>query len=46
MEHYPHRSGRTARAGMKGGSITFIEEKERGKIARIEDERAPEFRQF
>ena len=30
-EYYTHRSGRTGRAGMKGSSILFINEKERSK---------------
>lgn len=31
-EYYTHRSGRTGRAGMKGNSILFISEKEKGKV--------------
>lgn len=35
LEYYTHRSGRTARAGKKGISITLIEPRERAKILRI-----------
>lgn len=38
MEYYTHRSGRTARAGKKGVSISLIEAKERRKIKRLEDD--------
>ncbi|MCF7732672.1 MAG: DEAD/DEAH box helicase [Akkermansiaceae bacterium] len=38
MEYYTHRSGRTARAGKKGTSITLIEPRERAKINRLENE--------
>lgn len=38
MEYYTHRSGRTARAGKKGISITLIEPRERAKITRLENE--------
>jgi ATP-dependent RNA helicase DeaD len=38
LEYYTHRSGRTARAGRKGVSITLIEPRERAKIQRIGDE--------
>jgi ATP-dependent RNA helicase DeaD len=38
MEYYTHRSGRTARAGKKGVSITLIEPAERRKIRRLESE--------
>lgn len=38
MEYYTHRSGRTARAGKKGTSITLIEPRERAKIKRLENE--------
>jgi ATP-dependent RNA helicase DeaD len=38
MEYYTHRSGRTARAGKKGTSITLIEPRERAKITRLENE--------
>jgi len=34
--YYTHRSGRTARAGKKGISISFINGREKGKISRIE----------
>ena len=35
-ENYTHRSGRTARAGKSGKSITLINIKEKGKLAHIE----------
>lgn len=35
-EDYVHRIGRTARAATEGTAYTFIEEKEQGKFARIE----------
>jgi ATP-dependent RNA helicase DeaD len=38
MQYYTHRSGRTARAGKKGVSITLIESKERQKITQLEKE--------
>ena len=38
MEYYTHRSGRTARAGKKGVSITLIEPRERPKITKLENE--------
>ena len=38
LEYYTHRSGRTARAGKKGISITLIEPRERAKITRIGNE--------
>ena len=38
MEYYTHRSGRTARAGKKGISVTLIEPRERAKITRLENE--------
>lgn len=38
LEYYTHRSGRTARAGKKGISITLIEPRERAKIQRIGNE--------
>lgn len=37
-EYYTHRSGRTARAGRKGVSITLIEPRERAKITKLENE--------
>ena len=37
-EYYTHRSGRTARAGRKGVSITLIEPRERAKIKKLESE--------
>ncbi len=36
LEYYTHRSGRTARAGRKGISVTLIEPRERAKIGRLE----------
>lgn len=36
IEYYTHRSGRTARAGRKGVSVTLIEPRERAKIAKLE----------
>lgn len=36
IENYTHRSGRTARAGKKGTSISIINVKELGKIRRME----------
>lgn len=38
MQYYTHRSGRTARAGRKGVSITLIEPTERRKITQLEKE--------
>ena len=38
MEYYTHRSGRTARAGKKGTSLTLIEPRERPKITKLENE--------
>ena len=38
MEYYTHRSGRTARAGKTGVSLTLIEANERRKIRTLEDE--------
>ncbi|MEX1048063.1 MAG: DEAD/DEAH box helicase [Akkermansiaceae bacterium] len=37
-EYYTHRSGRTARAGKKGISVTLIEPRERPKITALEKE--------
>jgi ATP-dependent RNA helicase DeaD len=37
-EYYTHRSGRTARAGKKGISITLIEPRERAKITKLEND--------
>lgn len=37
-EYYTHRSGRTARAGLKGISVALIEPRERTKIAKLERE--------
>ena len=36
MEFYTHRSGRTARAGKKGISISLVSRKELGKLSQIE----------
>ncbi len=36
MQYYTHRSGRTARAGKKGVSLTLIEPGERGQITKLE----------
>jgi ATP-dependent RNA helicase DeaD len=38
MQYYTHRSGRTARAGKKGESVTLISPKERIKITKLESE--------
>jgi len=38
MQYYTHRSGRTARAGNKGVSLTLIEPNERSRITRLEQE--------
>ena len=38
IEYYTHRSGRTARAGKKGTSLTLIEPRERPKITKLENE--------
>lgn len=38
LQYYTHRSGRTARAGKKGVSITLIEPNERTKLTRLEKE--------
>lgn len=38
MQYYTHRSGRTARAGKSGVSITLIEPSERTKITKLEQE--------
>jgi ATP-dependent RNA helicase DeaD len=37
-EYYTHRSGRTARAGKKGLSISFITSSEQGRLKSIENE--------
>ena len=36
IQYYTHRSGRTARAGRKGVSLTLIEASERGQITKLE----------
>ncbi len=38
MEYYTHRSGRTARAGKKGTSISLIEPRERAKVTKLEND--------
>lgn len=38
VEYYTHRSGRTARAGRKGISISLIEPRERAKITKLEND--------
>jgi ATP-dependent RNA helicase DeaD len=38
VEYYTHRSGRTARAGKKGISISLIEPRERAKITKLEND--------
>ncbi|MGJ8641556.1 MAG: DEAD/DEAH box helicase [Opitutaceae bacterium] len=43
MQYYTHRSGRTARAGKKGVSLTLIEPNERSKITRLEQDLALNF---
>ena len=43
MQYYTHRSGRTARAGKKGVSLTLIEPSERVKITRLEQDLALNF---
>ncbi len=45
IEYYTHRSGRTARAGKKGLSLTLIEPRERPKITRLENELRLSFRE-
>lgn len=35
IEYYTHRSGRTGRAGSKGNSVLFIDEKEREQVYKI-----------
>lgn len=42
-EYYTHRSGRTARAGKKGASISFISNKEGYRIKRLEKALGIEF---
>ncbi len=44
FQYYTHRSGRTARAGKTGTSITLIEPEEKPKITRLEKELSIQFR--
>ncbi|HYG15464.1 MAG TPA: DEAD/DEAH box helicase, partial [Bacteroidia bacterium] len=44
LEVYTHRSGRTARAGKKGVSISIINTKETGKIRQLEKASGAKFR--
>ena len=44
MQYYTHRSGRTARAGKKGVSLTLIEPSERGQITKLEQSLGVNFR--
>ena len=46
IENYTHRSGRTARAGKKGISIAFIEQKDLKRIRKIEQELSIKFHQI
>ncbi|MEM6885118.1 MAG: DEAD/DEAH box helicase [Verrucomicrobiota bacterium] len=46
FQYYTHRSGRTARAGRTGTSITLIEPEEKIKITRLEKELGIRFRQL
>ena len=43
IENYPHRSGRTGRAGKKGTSISIVHSKEKHKIRSIEKEIGKQF---
>ncbi len=45
-EYYTHRSGRTARAGKKGFSISLIEPRERPKITALENELGITFKEW
>ncbi|MGY8687559.1 MAG: helicase-related protein, partial [Verrucomicrobiales bacterium] len=45
-EYYTHRSGRTARAGKKGNSISLIDPRERKKITKLEQELSLSFSEF
>lgn len=43
IQYYTHRSGRTARAGKKGVSLTLVEPGERGQITKLEQSLALNF---
>ena len=45
-ENYVHRSGRTARAGAKGFSLTILQEEEVVEIADFENELGIKFNEF
>jgi len=45
VEYYTHRSGRTARAGKKGLSLSLIDPRELSKIRRLEEELGISFQQ-
>jgi len=45
VEYYTHRSGRTARAGKKGLSLTLVDSRELPKIRRLEEELGISFQQ-
>jgi ATP-dependent RNA helicase DeaD len=45
IEYYTHRSGRTARAGKKGLSLTLIDSREQPKLKRLENELGISFQQ-
>ncbi len=44
-EYYTHRSGRTARAGKKGLSLTLIEPREQPKLRKLENDLSISFQQ-
>jgi ATP-dependent RNA helicase DeaD len=46
FQYYTHRSGRTARAGKTGVSITLIEPEEKIKITRLEKELSIQFKKI
>ncbi|MGD7653632.1 MAG: DEAD/DEAH box helicase [Verrucomicrobiales bacterium] len=45
LEYYTHRSGRTARAGRKGVSLTLIDKRELKKVRSMEQELGVRFRE-